>query len=67
MVEYQNEDNQNIEPVHYLPILPMILINGAEGIGTGWSTMVYPHRVSDVIQIMKDRLMGKERSIDIGW
>ena len=28
-----------VEP-HYVPILPMVLVNGAEGIGTGWSTFV---------------------------
>ena len=31
----QKEDNLVIEPEWYLPILPMLLVNGAEGIGTG--------------------------------
>lgn len=29
-----------IEPEYYLPIIPMILVNGADGIGTGWSTNI---------------------------
>ena len=45
----------------------MVLINGAEGIGTGWSTTIYPHKVLDVIKLMKDKLKGKERDISIGW
>jgi len=39
----------SIEPIYYIPILPLVLINGCEGIGTGWSTTVYPHKVDDVI------------------
>ena len=30
----------SIEPEYYLPILPMSLVNGMEGIGTGWSTLI---------------------------
>ena len=33
----QREDNQVVEPEFYLPVVPMVLINGAEGIGTGGS------------------------------
>lgn len=31
----QVEDGQVIEPEWYLPVIPLVLINGAEGIGTG--------------------------------
>uniref|UniRef100_A0A5S6QLN5 DNA topoisomerase 2 n=1 Tax=Trichuris muris TaxID=70415 RepID=A0A5S6QLN5_TRIMR len=34
------DDNQKIEPEWYCPIVPMVLVNGAEGIGTAWSTKV---------------------------
>ncbi len=36
----QNEDGISIEPEHYIPVIPMILVNGAEGIGTGWSSSI---------------------------
>ena len=37
-LRYQVEDGQGVEPVHYVPVLPMLLLNGSSGIGTGWST-----------------------------
>ncbi|KAJ1559192.1 DNA topoisomerase 2, partial [Cladochytrium tenue] len=39
LLDYLNDDGQDIEP-KYMPILPMILVNGSDGIGTGWSTSV---------------------------
>jgi DNA topoisomerase-2 len=34
------DDGQSIEPEWYLPIIPMILVNGTDGIGTGWSSSI---------------------------
>ena len=34
---YLKEDNDQIEPEWYVPVIPLILVNGAEGIGTGSS------------------------------
>ena len=42
---------QSIEPTHYLPIIPLVLVNGADGIGTGWSTSVPNHNPRDVIAV----------------
>lgn len=35
LLDAQFEDNSQIEPEFYMPVVPMVLINGAEGIGTG--------------------------------
>jgi DNA topoisomerase-2 len=40
ILQYLEEDGQKIEPKFYAPIIPMVLVNGAAGIGTGWSTDV---------------------------
>jgi len=40
VVSYLEDDGQKVEPKWYLPILPCVLVNGAEGIGTGWSTNI---------------------------
>lgn len=37
----------------YIPIVPMVLINGAEGIGTGWSTSVPNYNPRDVVGNIK--------------
>merc|ERR1719453_892185 len=40
ILSYKVEEGQSIEPKHYVPVLPLVLLNGVEGIGTGWSTSV---------------------------
>ncbi|XP_048568959.1 DNA topoisomerase 2-like [Triticum urartu] len=40
LLNYLHEEGVSIEPSWYMPIIPMVLVNGAEGIGTGWSTFV---------------------------
>jgi len=53
ILEYQEEDGQKIEPLWYMPIIPMILVNGAEGIGTGWSTSVPNYDPREIIANMR--------------
>ena len=50
LLEYNEDDGKKIEPYWYLPRLPMILINGTEGIGTGFSTKVPPHNPEDIVK-----------------
>ncbi|KAJ3708774.1 hypothetical protein LUZ61_012479 [Rhynchospora tenuis] len=59
LLEYQTEDGQSIEPVWYTPIIPMVLVNGSEGIGTGWSTFVPNYNPKDIIANVK-RLLNDE-------
>ena len=40
VLKYNEDDGQLVEPEYYLPIIPTVLINGADGIGTGWSTSI---------------------------
>jgi DNA topoisomerase-2 len=37
---YRDDDGCPVEPEWYAPIIPMLLVNGARGIGTGYSTFV---------------------------
>lgn len=45
VLKYVFDDGQKVEPEFYAPILPMILVNGAEGIGTGFSCYVPPYDI----------------------
>ena len=53
LLKKQYEDNNEIEPQFYVPLLPMILINGAIGIGTGFSTKVLQYNPLDIIEQIK--------------
>jgi len=49
LLDYLDDDGMSIEPKYYIPILPMILINGSEGIGTGYSTNIPCYNPADII------------------
>jgi DNA topoisomerase-2 len=49
ILEYLEDEGNSIEPVEYLPVIPMVLVNGADGIGTGYSTKVPPSNPLEVI------------------
>jgi DNA topoisomerase-2 len=40
VLQYAEEEGETVEPIRYVPVLPVILLNGASGIGTGFSTSV---------------------------
>jgi DNA topoisomerase II len=42
VLSYRDDDGTPVEPEWYAPVLPMLLINGARGIGTGYSTYIPP-------------------------
>ena len=60
ILKYLLDDDTQIEPEHYVPIIPMILVNGALGIGTGFSTTIPCHNPSDIISILLRLLDGEE-------
>jgi DNA gyrase subunit A len=45
-----NYDEKVMEPVCFLPKLPLMLLNGAEGIGTGFSSVIPSFNHKDLIQ-----------------
>ena len=52
LLKYLNDDGQSIEPEWYTPILPMVLVNGGEGIGTGWSTSIPNYNPADLCEAL---------------
>jgi DNA topoisomerase-2 len=49
----KGENLASIEPEFYVPVIPMVLINGATGIGTGWSCDVPCFNPLDVVKALK--------------
>ena len=60
LLSYQSDDGQQIEPKFYVPVIPMVLINGAEGIGTGWSSSVPNFKPESVIENLRRMIAGEE-------
>ena len=60
LLEYLDDDGIQIEPKYYLPIIPMILVNGAEGIGTGFSTFIPNYNPTDIIDVLINKLEDKQ-------
>jgi DNA topoisomerase-2 len=56
LLHHLEDDGVIIEPKFYCPILPLLIINGAQGIGTGWSTFIPQHDVRDVLQYVRAKL-----------
>lgn len=49
LLTYLEDDGLSIEPEFYMPVLPLILVNGADGIGTGWSSQVSMYTIHYVV------------------
>jgi DNA topoisomerase-2 len=49
LLDYLDDDGMKIEPKYYIPLIPMILVNGSEGIGTGYSTNIPCYNPVDII------------------
>ena len=63
ILNYLEDDGLKIEPEHYLPILPLILINGTSGIGTGFSTNIPCYNPKDIIRNIK--LLLEDENTDL--
>jgi DNA topoisomerase-2 len=62
VLEYLDDDGQLVEPTFYAPIVPMILINGTKGIGTGFSTDIMCHNPLQIIDCIQAMLLNKPES-----
>ena len=59
ILKYIEDEGMSIEPEYYIPVIPTILVNGALGLGTGWSTKIPMWNVHDIIQYMKNVILHK--------
>ncbi|CAG9816212.1 unnamed protein product [Phaedon cochleariae] len=60
LLKYEYDDNIKIEPNWYIPIIPMVLVNGADGIGTGWMTKIPNYNPRDIVKNIRRMLDGEE-------
>ena len=58
ILKYLSDDGIPVEPIFYAPIVPMVLINGSKGIGTGFSTDIMCYSPTEIITYLKGKLCG---------
>jgi len=56
ILDYIDDDGSSVEPIYYVPIIPMILVNGTKGIGTGFSTDIMCYNPIQIISYLEAKL-----------
>jgi DNA topoisomerase-2 len=67
LLDYLTDDGQTVEPRFYVPVLPMVLVNGANGIGTGYSTFVPNYNPREVVENLRCILRGEPMQTMLPW
>jgi len=67
LLDYLEDDGVSIEPKYYIPVIPMILVNGSEGIGTGYSTSIPCYNPKDIIENLNKLIKDEEMTPMIPW
>jgi len=67
ILEYLDDEGQRIEPKWYCPIIPMVLVNGAEGIGVGWSTSVPNYSPREIVRNIRRLLRSLPLEDMVPW
>ena len=65
VLRYLDDDGLAVEPETYLPVLPMLLVNGCIGIGTGFSTNIIPYNPADLVTALRLRLNGSMADLSV--
>jgi DNA topoisomerase-2 len=65
ILKYLDDDGTSVEPIFYIPIIPLVLVNGAEGIGTGFSTKIPCFNPKVLIQYIRDVITHKDPNKDL--
>ena len=60
ILKYLDDDGLPVEPLFYAPIIPMVLVNGSKGIGTGFSTEIICYNPLQIIEYLKNKLNNVE-------
>jgi DNA topoisomerase-2 len=64
ILKHIDDDGLVVEPETYYPVVPLLIINGCIGIGTGFSTDIPPHNPEEVVGLLRDRLEGRRATLE---
>ncbi|KAL8802005.1 MAG: hypothetical protein Q9182_004082 [Xanthomendoza sp. 2 TL-2023] len=67
LLTYNTDDEHTIEPEMYVPVVPLVLINGADGIGTGWSSSIPNYNPEEIVENLNLMMDGQPMKPMIPW
>ena len=67
ILKYVDDDGYLVEPEYYVPVVPVGLINGGQGIGTGFSTLIPKYNPEDIVNNLKRKVNGQEAVDTYPW
>jgi DNA topoisomerase II len=56
ILKYLDDDGMMVEPEYYAPVIPMILVNGSRGLGTGFSTLIPSYNPMKILTALRARI-----------
>lgn len=62
---HQDFEGAKIEPRFYVPVLPMLAINGSEGVSIGFAQKILPRDPKQILKWVKQRAEGKRTTADL--
>ena len=62
---HQNFEGAKIEPRYYVPTLPLLAINGSEGVSIGFAQKILPRKPAEIVKWVKQTAEGKRRTADL--
>ncbi|RNF07968.1 topoisomerase [Trypanosoma rangeli] len=63
LLDYVVEEGQQVEPNHYVPIIPLLLCNGSVGIGFGFASNIPPFHPLDVSAAVRSMINGESAKV----
>lgn len=61
----QDFEGNEIEPRFFVPVIPLLFINGSEGIGTGFAQKILPRNIEEIRKYIDYRLNGKTSKMSL--
>ena len=67
LLEEQEFEGNKIEYKFFVPIIPLLLVNGSEGISNGFAQKILPRKLDTIIKAIENKLNGEKYDLTPGF
>ena len=67
LLEEQEFEGNKIEYKFFVPIIPLLLVNGSEGISNGFAQKILPRKLNTIIKAIENKLNGEDYDLTPGY